>query len=368
MFIHISKFSPPEEWKIIRKFKGEGRVLVWDYNNPLVPIISDEKGKEIEIVGGWHPVAAVGEAFSLSYGLHNQEHAKNNPDSYYNLLRNEGVDLIVISKNWIKQEYVNAIVKNSWLVTTYEDERYLFLRLREPNHYAEFVEPYLVVSKWGGFRILRDSLFLSANTSNLHLVWAKTQKVREISSEMLEDYRLLVLYDFEIDGGEYFGGWAILRQYVEKGGNVLIFTDPSNIKENSFLPEPFPAKRTFFGYLGDSFNGSTTIPEIDVNLFAGKGTLSYTLKEYLRPGSDVLFEDSEKPIIVKRRYGRGLLIWCGYNFPYHTIVTGNREERKLLVALFKMIYSDENDEAQVTGEMEKEQSRKHRVNFRPAVQ
>ncbi|KYH39015.1 MAG: hypothetical protein AYL31_010340, partial [Candidatus Bathyarchaeota archaeon B26-1] len=105
--------------------------------------------------------------------------------------------------------------------------------------------------------------------------------------------------------------------------------------------------RIFFGTLGSIFNGSTSIPHINISLFASKGTLSYTKKDYLRQGSEVLLEDMGKPVIVKRRYGQGLIIWCGFNFPYHTIVTGNREERKLLVALFKMIYSNEDDGTQV---------------------
>ncbi len=352
LFLFTSAFRLPQEWRLIPKYKGEGRVLVWDYNSPLVPMVTEKNHSangrnEVMIVGGWHPIAAVGETYPLEYGLHNLANAKNNPGSFYNLLRNAGVSLLVIGKKNVPKVYVDSIVKNRWLNKTYEDEKYLFLRFTDSNSYAEHVEPFLVITSLISFHVLRDSLFISPHADDLHLVWAETQKVRKTSSEMLKDYRLLVLYDFEVEGGEHYGGWPVLRRYVEEGGRMLIFTDPSNIKEASFLPEPFPAERIFFGTLGSIFNGSISIPHINVSLFASKGTLSYTEENYLRPGSKVLLEDSGKPVIVKRSYGRGFVIWCGFNFPYHTISTGNQEEKKLLVSLFKMILSGENDKVNV---------------------
>ncbi|RLG41962.1 MAG: hypothetical protein DRO05_02505 [Thermoproteota archaeon] len=160
------------------------------------------------------------------------------------------------------------------------------------------------------------------------------------SMENLSNFEVLYLFGIRyVDGEEYY--W-LLREYVEKGGSLIIDTgDLSYGGASSGLKEPFPITDCWIR--NSNFNislvGNWTSRPVNASMFSrGEYGLSYALNESLREGATPLIVDEDKAVLAAMiDYGRGKVLWTGLNLPYHAVLNMNKEESLLLEEIIRAV-------------------------------
>lgn len=196
---------------------------------------------------------------------------------------------------------------------------------------------------WGNFvRALGVS-----NTNSRQLVPVKgPQIIEDINLKELENFDMVVLYAYNYDN--FNRAWDKLKNYVEKGGVVLIDTG-REVKESenaTLLPdtqmaEILTANTLKRESLGTKWNLQVTrsviTQEIKFDQFSpllfgeDPWKLSYVPDDsHLRSDAQVVLRQSGKPVLVTRKFGQGKVIWSGLNLPYYILNYQAVEESKLL--------------------------------------
>lgn len=171
---------------------------------------------------------------------------------------------------------------------------------------------------------LKDIAMLNLNSS--YLVPVKLSKtISGIPADKLALVDALVIYDFQKGNPLFYNnGWDKILNFVKNGGQAWIETGGNSIeKESGYLPAVFPITANKYGPLDENWQpGGKLAGKID---FSSLGPLvfqdtpwkiSYSLKESVKSGAEVLLTQKGYPIAVIQEIGEGKVIWTGLNIWY----------------------------------------------------
>lgn len=165
------------------------------------------------------------------------------------------------------------------------------------------------------------------------------QYIDSVSISDLKSFDAVILNEYSYKNqGKSFG---ILEEYVREGGDLYIDTG-GEVKESesASLPEPFPITSSIRRGYGKDWDLQT---EQSV-LLEGVDTLRFGKllfnedewkisapqnEEYLREGSQVILQHKGKPVLIERLFGKGKIVWSGFNLPYHYNQYKSDDEAKL---------------------------------------
>lgn len=206
----------------------------------------------------------------------------------------------------------------------------------------------LFIGSAEAYNLFFQALSLSnCDTDSLILVRGE-ECVDSSHSSISNDFDVIILYGY--DYGYQEDAYPRLREYVVDGGKLLLLTDLSKEASSDFLPEPSPIWSTRAMAFGRKWNFSYTLNQYtrgtNFSLFSpavyanGEWGYSGTYNSSIKEGGETILLNYGNPIVVKKDFGKGNVIWCGLNLPLHTVSYGNREESKFLVRLITADISD----------------------------
>ena len=176
------------------------------------------------------------------------------------------------------------------------------------------------------------------------LVWID-ERVDELDVEKLRKFDVVVLYGYRYKDRDRM--MSILQRYLIEGGCLLIDTGYSPDSEASDLTDPFPVSTMKAGDFGFTWIfthiDSDILQDVDFTAFSpprygdAPWGVSYSFNHTIQPWAKTLVWLYGHPIIVAGEYGRGRVVWCGLNLPYHAKSYRNREEAKLLLCLLNWL-------------------------------
>lgn len=188
--------------------------------------------------------------------------------------------------------------------------------------------------------------------SNLTFGNYSSQKIIPVRGERyLDDYELselkqydsLLLYGYQYRNAQK--AFKLVSEYLGQGGNLFIesWDSPELVKKNGkreipdFLPfSQLEATQVEGGVWDLNVNPDPLTEGIQTNLFSPPlynntpWKITTGRQGSLRPWAQVLLSSGEKPLLVVGSFGKGKIIWTGFNFLYHINAYKNLEEAKLL--------------------------------------
>lgn len=186
--------------------------------------------------------------------------------------------------------------------------------------------------------------------------------------QYIDDYALGELQQFEgivLYGYRYRDrskAWRLLEKYVSEGGSLLINTGWQYVcqdwgKENQgkseeiLMPKLFPVERTIWGPLDLKWN--LTLGENEINtgvttrdwgepLWSGQPWgVSSAPKTALKKGAFILLEDNGRILTAGMTFGKGKVVWSGFDFLNHLNHYQANDERLLVHNLFSWLVGGE---------------------------
>jgi hypothetical protein len=225
-----------------------------------------------------------------------------------------------------------------------------------PIHYATNAPAVLVIGGGDSYDVILRTIAMMGLTSKDVIVAKGPMYIDDTPLNSLKDFDAIILYKYDYKNSS--DAWSRIAKYIEDGGKVFIDTGVE-VKESSTvdspdkypkeLPDIFPVKETKRGDLGsswDSQGSGEVFNGIDIASFS---TLIFDKKSWnvsyppnktddLTDGAKVLLTLQGYPVLAEKEYGKGLLIWSGFNLPYHVLYNYNMEEGKLLENILKTLY------------------------------
>ncbi len=174
-----------------------------------------------------------------------------------------------------------------------------------------------------------------------------------IGKEYIDDYKyseisnfdLIILYGYKYRNKDK--AFELIKRYVEEGGKLIIETGFSPDSTSNYMPLPCPIRSTFstdYGFKWDltyikhpitkNINFSRFAPPIyDEYPWGVSSTLNESICDWAKP----IVWINKNPIIVLGRYGKGVVIWSGFNLPYHIVYYYSYTEASLFINLIKYL-------------------------------
>jgi hypothetical protein len=193
-----------------------------------------------------------------------------------------------------------------------------------------------------------------------------TSNIDDYSLEELKQFSTLILRGYSYRRQQK--AWELLRAFVGNGGTLFIDTGWQYVnkdwgegpdREGNFLevalPEPSPVKRTLWGNIGGSWDGTSLRTEIGGGLnLANFGLLAWKDKvwgmalarqEDLRSWAEPVLIAGDKVIIAKGNFGQGRVVWSGMNLFSHAYDKDSQEEYRLIKNIFSFLLESKTIEA-----------------------
>jgi len=164
------------------------------------------------------------------------------------------------------------------------------------------------------------------------------QFIDDFTISELQKFGVVLLYGYEYH--DFEKSWELLRNYVENGGGLIIDTGYSPEINAPRIPLPSPVSSTLqknFGkewrfsqissYVTNGVNFSSFSPAI---YEGGPWGVSAAMNESVRDWARAVLWDNGYPVVAIGEHGRGRVVWCGLNLPWHILTYQNFQESLLL--------------------------------------
>lgn len=232
---------------------------------------------------------------------------------------------------------------------------FLLLRFENPNPSPIFsatnAAPVLVIGNEAGQNILfRDLSLLNLNSQKIIPLLGK-KNVDDYRLEELKHFPLVVLYNYQYrQKGQAF---KLLADYVRAGGN-LIWETTDSPDADGLLPEPGPVTKLKKQEVKKTWDLTTTdsplTSDLALSSFSplvyndGVWQISQAAENDFRPGVKGILGKNGQWLAVSRDYGKGKIVWTGFNFPYHASMEKNGQEAQLLANILSWMGIGEEKE------------------------
>lgn len=127
----------------------------------------------------------------------------------------------------------------------------------------------------------------------------------------------------------------LLHDYVSDGGRLIIEAN-RDLEVTSRLPEVYPVRKVNKVEI-EKWELTGNIEGLDFSAFDkavyDDGAWGAMVAEQLSENSEVLISQTGEPILVKKEFDRGVVIWSGMNLPFHTTYYHNLEESRLMAKI-----------------------------------
>ncbi len=181
-----------------------------------------------------------------------------------------------------------------------------------------------------------------------------SEKIGDMSPKEISSYDLVVLqgYGYKKRAEDL----NMLKEYVNSGGSVFIdtgwqYVSPDwgrNKNGNSFttdFPDPFPVETTTWDGIGKDWSGASLDSQFSkdasVNNF---GPLTWNDQDWslafaneARPWAKPILTKDGKILIAGGQYGKGKIVWSGFNIFAHMEDKKSNEEAKFLANIFEYL-------------------------------
>ncbi len=181
------------------------------------------------------------------------------------------------------------------------------------------------------------------------ILFEGTKNIDDYTPSELKQFNLIVL-----DGYSYANksnAFSILDSYVRSGGSLYIDTGWQYVDEDYQIqgaPGFFPAGSLKWTDIGKASAFSVVATDIAGNVDAGKispliwsgvpwGISSVGSLSNLRSWAKPVLVSGNTPLITAGQYGRGKVVWSGFNLVAHILANKNDEEIKLLGDLWNYL-------------------------------
>jgi len=220
----------------------------------------------------------------------------------------------------------------------------MLLRFENPNPSpiltATNVEPVLIIGdEEGQNTFFRDLSLVDLNSRKIISLFGKNY-VDDYRLEELTPFKLIVLYNYRYHSKEK--AFLLLETYVKQGGN-LIWETANSLDADGSLPEPAPVSQLKKQEVKKAWDFASFEPElttgVDLNAFSpmiykeNVWRVSWAVATDFRSGTKGILGKDGQWVAVSRDYGKGKIIWTGFNFLYHISMQKNLEEAQLLAKM-----------------------------------
>jgi hypothetical protein len=221
--------------------------------------------------------------------------------------------------------------------------------LTSPILYPTDAPRVIVFSNLAGYEdILRILASRNLNSQKIIPVYGG-KDIDEFDLERLSDFDAIILHGYSYHNREKT--FNSLSKYVLGGGKVFIDTGAETKESNSSsLPEIFPFRESVREGVGRDWElevGQTPLLEgVDVSKF---GPLIFNQDEWklvsprnvasIKEGSEVILSNKGLPVLIRRRVGKGDVIWSGLNLAYHYNQYKSDDEAELFINIIREFVS-----------------------------
>jgi hypothetical protein len=196
----------------------------------------------------------------------------------------------------------------------------------------------LVVGSDFSYSLIVKALALSGFDSRSLIPARGGEYLDDHSAAELARFDELILYGYSVhDAGKSL---ALLRDYVQGGGGVVMEANSSPFETTGSAQEPIPGTQIMKVGIGPAWNlesrSSPITSGIDLAAFApasfqgGPWGISYIPSGLVRSWADPVLLSDGRPVVVAGTLGRGRVVWSGLNLPYHVVSNQAEEESRLL--------------------------------------
>ena len=204
-----------------------------------------------------------------------------------------------------------------------------------PIIYPANSDPVLFIGSDKGYENFIRTIAMSNLNSKVLIPIKGPKNISDVTKEELTTFPAVVLYEYSGSDLEK------LANYVENGGRLYIDTGSQTFEKKSrsrLLPVEYLEIKTA---KGASWQLIETVEGIDTSKFSELsfkgGPWRITFAKNVRSWAQPILLFDNKPIITKGQLGKGVVIWSGFNFPFHIVDYNNFEEAKLFKNLLENI-------------------------------
>ncbi|MBI3396889.1 hypothetical protein HY045_00270 [Candidatus Woesebacteria bacterium] len=204
----------------------------------------------------------------------------------------------------------------------------------------------LCLCNWSAYESLTKTLSMN-NINSQYLVTAFYENsIESLDLNDISKFDVIVLSNYKYNSrGTAFG---LLEQYVKKGGKVFIETGTEvSESEAQNLPGIFPFSSTLRKGLGKVWNlksaDDPVFQGVDLGAFSpplyneAEWKFSFPQSTALKSDSEVLLKNADKPLIIRRKLGNGVVVWSGMNLAYHIHANTNVSESVFLLNILNSL-------------------------------
>ena len=196
----------------------------------------------------------------------------------------------------------------------------------------------LVIGNDVAYSFLLRALALSGFDSHSLIPVRGGDYLDDHSASELRRFDLVLLYGYQVH--DLAKSFALLNDYVERGGSVMIEANNSPLRASGSAPVPIPGLQIRTAQINRDWKLSSTASAIssglDLGLFApavyagGPWGISYIPQSALAPWAEPVLLSDGRPVLVAGALGQGHVVWSGMNLAYHAASTRTAEESRLL--------------------------------------
>ena len=223
---------------------------------------------------------------------------------------------------------------------------------------TQFSKPVILVigsSKKDAYEQIFKLSYLGGLSFDQGLIVEGREEVDDYTLDELKMFDALVLHGYSYKSKSK--AYSLLNKYVEDGGSLFVNTgwqfvakdwgSKSTNGEEEFISvfnDPFPVTQSLWGSIGSSWNGASLNTEFsftsDPRLFAAPvwqdlpWQMSLSQKSELAPWAKPILSLGDKVIVAGGSYGKGKVIWTGFNIFAHAVDNGSQEEITFINELF----------------------------------
>lgn len=250
-------------------------------------------------------------------------------------------------------EYLKQLIVKRDEVLEFNSDRYT--KRSVTLHYSEFKDevtsPILsstnastigIFATDNGFETIVRAIAERNNLNSQVLIPIKLGEYADgYSDSDLKNFDALYLYDYDYKNqGKAF---RLVRNFLESGKKVFVETGTEVKETTGVLPDDiFPVKKVIRKGQGKEWNLESAVSDsflrgVDVKKFTppdfdgADWSISFADESDLKDGAAAILKNQGKVIMASMKFGRGELIWGGFNQAYHLLREHNGEEAKLFV-------------------------------------
>jgi hypothetical protein len=196
----------------------------------------------------------------------------------------------------------------------------------------------LVVGSDFSYSLVVKALALSGFDSRSLIPVRGGEYLDDHSAADLAQFDELILYGYSVHDASQ--ALALLRDYVQKGGGVVMEANNSPFEATGSAQEPIPGTQVAKIGIGPAWNlesrPSPIVSGIDLAAFSpasfqgGPWGISYIPQGMVRSWADPVLLSDGRPVLVAGTLGQGRVVWSGMNLPYHVVSNQAEEESRLL--------------------------------------